>query len=470
MHFAVLFVSAISAWLASGGFSVLLMRFTGPVEVAQGIAATYLGLEAAVTLAILAWLLSFGLQLMLVTFWSNFFFYPGARFASFCVGLVFSFFSMSLSSGMAVYQLEVGTLQTRAADQARAPLMDTTNAVRTAVLDLVRSVDTLALAAERKAALEVSEGGTCAESQGRGAGPIQSRSILHSNQAADVGRVMQSWAYAVEDAADALSLAKPLQADINERVDVLRELFRDPRLSESRVTLASLATDMDPLIGWSDANGSYKCTDPDYAAAIASTIANLESLMTTSIATPRLTETTPADGFASVWEAVIARIGGRDTDAVGEIGLLIAFIVELVQIGMIHISAATKRRQGQLPHRLHVFADAKSPKRPSHRVEKDAVLADTLRDHTIRYAGKRWFASSVPPTPKEYAVIVDLELPEPRPLFSAIPRSVAMQLPEFSAVANASDAAAFDLRKIPSDLRMWSRTIERDKKIKTEAV
>ncbi|NDK37059.1 hypothetical protein, partial [Rhodovulum sulfidophilum] len=118
---------------------------------------------------------------------------------------------------------------------------------------------------------------------------------------------------------------------------------------------------------------------------------------------------------------------------------------------------------GEAPHRLDAFAVGKSPKRPAHRKEKEAVIADTLRDRTIRYKGKTWFVSAVPPTPEEDAVIKDLDLPHPPPLFTAIPKGVMMWLPEFDAMRGYMMASAYDLRKIPDDVNVWLRRVERDR-------
>ncbi|MEP2028838.1 MAG: hypothetical protein ABJI96_09050 [Paracoccaceae bacterium] len=463
MPLPVIVISVVSAWLASGGISVLLVRFSGPVSAVQALAEALFDADPEVTLGILAWCVALLLQLLVVSAWRRVFANMGGIIASALVGAVFSFASMALSSGMAVFQLETMTLQTRAADEARAPVLASADAARAAALELVRTTAALSLAAARKAEIEISQGGTCAESSIAGEGPIQRRSILHAGQAQEIGVMVQYWAYAVEDAADALSIAEPRQSAVNLRVDTLRGLFRDQALLDARSMLSAMAIDMDPTAGWTDNGRTYTCTDPDYAAAIAATVTVVEDLVGTSISTPRLTELTPAAGFESVWEAVGARIEGRETDAVGETGLVIAFVVELIQIVLIHIAAAVKTRRGQSPHRLDAFADGKSPNRPSHRKEKEAAIADTLRDRTIRYKGKTWFVSAVPPSSEEDAVIKRLDLPHPPSLFSAIPKGVMMWLPEFDAMRGYMTASAFDLRKIPSDVTVWLRRVERDR-------
>lgn len=459
----VIVISVVSAWLASGGISVLLARFSGPVGAVQALAGVLFDADPEVTLAVLAWCVALLLQLLVVSVWRRVFSNMGGLIASALVGVAFSIASMALSSGMAVFQLEKMTLRTRAADEARAPVLASADAARVAALELGRATDALSQAAARKAELEISEGGTCAESNIAGEGPIQSRSTLHDEQAQEIGATVQNWAYAVEDAADALSIADPNQNAVNLRVDALRDLFRDQALLDARSVLSSMATDMDPTVGWTDNGRTHTCTDPDYAAAIANTLVVLEDIIGTSIATPRLTELTPAAGFESIWDAVSARIEGRDTDAIGETGLAIAFVVELIQVILIYIAAAVKNRRGEAPHRLDAFADGKSPKRPSHRKEKEAVIADTLRDRTIRYKGKNWFVSAVPPTPEEDAVIKDLDLPHPPPLFTAIPKGVMMWLPEFDAMRGYMKASAYDLRRIPSDVSFWLRRVERDR-------
>lgn len=463
MPLPVIVISVVSAWLASGGFSVLLVRFSGPVGAVQALAGAVFDADPEMTLAALSWCVALLLQLLVVSAWRRVFSNVGGLIASVLVGMAFSFASMALSSGMAVFQLETMTLQTRAADEARAPVLATADAARVAALELVLETETLALAATRKAEIEISQGGTCAESSIAGEGPIQRRSILHADQAQAISVLVQNWSYAVEDAADALSIAEPRQSVINLRVDALRELFRDPAIVDARATLSLMVSDMDSAVGWVDAGRTRTCTDPDYAAVIVATLSVVEDLVGTSISTPRLTDLTPAAGFESVWEAFAARIEGRETDAVGETGLAIAFAVELIQVILIYIAAAIRARRGETPHRLDAFADGKSPKRPSHRKDKEAAMADTLRDRTIRYKGKTWFVSAVPPTQEEDAVIKDLDLPHPPPVFSAIPKGVMMWLPEFDAMRGYMKAQAYDLRKIPSDVKAWLRRVERDR-------
>lgn len=463
MYLPVLVISVVSAWLASGGISVLLARFSGPVSAVQSMAGALFNADPDLTLAVLSWCVALLLQLLVVSAWRRVFSTVGGVIASALVGVTFSFASMALSSGMAVFQLETMTLQTRAADAARAPVLASADAARRSALELVRATDALSLAATRKAEIESSQGGTCTESSIAGDGPIQRRSILHAEQAQEIGVIVQNWAYTVEDAADALSVAEPRQSAVNLRVNALRALFRDQALVDARTTLSSMASDMDPLVGWTDNGRIHNCTDPDYAATVAAASAVVEDLIGTSISTPRLSDLTPAAGFESVWEAVAARIEGRDTDAVGETGLMIALVVEVIQIVLIYIAAAVKIRSGELPHRLDAFADGKSPKRPSKRQAKEAAIADTLRDRTIRYKGNTWFVSAVPPTPEEDAVIKDLDLPHPPALFTAIPKGVMMWLPEFDAMGGYMKASAFDLRKIPADVSIWLRRVERDR-------
>lgn len=463
MYLPVIVISVVSAWLSSGGISVLLVRFSGPVGAVQSMARALFDADPDITLAVLSWCVSLLLQLLVVSAWRRVFSTTGGIIASAVVGVAFSLASMALSSGMAVYQLETMTLQTRAADAARAPVLSSADAARRSALDLVRATDALSLAATRKAELESARGGTCAESNIAGDGPIQRRSILHAQQAQEIGGIVQNWAYAVEDAADALSVAEPRQSVVNQRADALRVLFRDQALVDARTTLSSMASDMDPAVGWIDGDRTYTCTDPDYAATVAAAAAVIEELIGTSISTPRLSELTPAAGFSSVWEAVSARVSGQETDAVGEMGLIIALVVEVIQVLLVYSALAVKFRNGELPHRLDAFADGKSPRRSSMRLAKEAAIADTMRDRTIRYKGEAWFVSCVPPTADEDAAINALDLPCPQPLFTAISRGVMMWLPEFQTMRGHMQASAFDLRKIPADVNVWLRRVERDR-------
>jgi hypothetical protein len=462
MYLPVIVISAVSAWLASGGIAVLLLRFSGPVGAIQSMAGSLFGADPELTLAVLSWIVGILVQLLVVSVWNQRFSRTGGIIATTILGVTFSLASMALSSGMAVYQLETITLQTRAADSARAPVLESAETARRSALELARATETLARIATRKADIESSQGGTCAESNVAGDGPIQRRSILHAEQAQGISAMVQQWSYSVEDAAVALSGTEPSQAAVNLHVDALRALFRDQALVDARATLFSMTSDMDPSAGWTENGQIYTCTDPSYAKAIIETAAVVESLIGTSIPTPRLSELTPAAGFQSVWEAVAARVKGQETDAVGDIGLMIAFAVEVVQILLIFIGNSVKARRGELPHRLDAFADGKSPKRSSKHQAKEFVVADTLRARTIRYKGAVWFVSAVPPTPEEDAVIKGLDLPEPPARFLAVPKGVMMQLPEFDAMSDYMHVSAFDLRKIPADVSVWLRRVDRD--------
>lgn len=463
MPLSVIIISSISAWFASGGISVLLVRFSGPVGAVQALAGTLFDADPDVTLSVLSWCLALVLQLMVVSMWRRVFSNMGGAMTSALVGVVFSVGSMALSTGMAVYQLESEILETRAADRARAPILATANGARADALDLVNAAEALSLAAAHKADLEVDQGGTCTESNTPGDGPIQRRSILHAETAQEISGILRAWAHAVEDAADALSLAPPRQTAVNARVEALRALFRDEDLAEARTALLSMATDMDPTVGWTEGGRTYACTDPDYAALISATLAEIEDLMETSISTPRLPELTPAAGFESAWEAVSAWIGGRQTDAVGLAGFWIAVLVEFIQVLLIRGSAAVKALRGELPHRLDAFADGKSPRRSDSRKAREEAIADTLRSRTVLYGRQNWFMNHVPPTPEEDAVIKGLDLPDPPRPFRAIPKEVMMHLPQYDGMRDHMTGAAFDLRKIPSDVNLWLRRVERER-------
>ncbi len=462
MHTPVFVISFISAYLSSGGLALLLENFSG-VGAVQALSRDWLGVEPETTLLFLAWLLAGTLQLMIYVVWRWAFSRTGGALSAWTIGLVFSLASMAVSSGTAVYQVANLTLREQAAQQARTPIVQMAESARATSLEIVRTMGDLSRSAARKSDTERQQGHSCVESQGPGRGAITTRRAGHAAETAQLGSDLQAWVRKVEDAANLLSASPPDQAELEARAAILREAFRDPSLPQARGRIAILRDDLDPDIGWSTAEGAHRCTDPESVALAQDVLAKIDGLAELAIGAPQMMRVTPADGFRSVWEALQARLEGRDTEAVGFVGLLICFTVEVVQILLVQAAIAAKVRRGEAQHRLDVFADGHSPGCSPQRKTRDELTADVLRQRMVTYKKRLWLVTCVPASPQEATAIAHLQLKQPNPLHSALPLGLVARLPEFFGRRADLQGSAFDMRELPRDVLSWLQRVERDR-------
>lgn len=462
MYAPVFIISLLSAYLASGGLALLLENFSG-VGAVQALSRDWLGAEPEATLIFLAWLLAALLQLLIFVVWRRAFHRVGGEFSAWTIGLIFSFASMAVSSGTAVYQVANLTLREQAAQEARAPIVQAAESARASALEIVKTIGELSRSAQRKSERERLQGHSCVESVGRGGGAITIRRAKHAGDMADLGSGLQVWLRRVEDAANLLRVSPPDQAELEARTSALREVFRDPALPQARGIVAVLRDDLDPDVGWSTAEGLHRCTDPESVALANGALEKIDGLADLAISAPHMLRVTPADGFRSVWEALQARLGGRETEAVGFAGLMIAFVVEAVQILLIQAAVAAKSRRGETPHRLDAFAEGRSPERSPQRKARDEATADVVRRSMVTYRKRLWLVSPLPPSPRDMSAITHLQLKQPEPLHAALPLSLISRLPEFSGRGADLQGSAFDMRELPKDILSWLQRVERDR-------
>ena len=452
--FFVLIVNFLSGLFAGSGLFGLTRETPHLTEAADAIHRS-LGLLSAEGWHFAMCLAATGLlQAGITIIWTNYFRHKGLT--PFSIGLGFSFGSAWLTAAFVVLAGESILLQQQARQDAVAP-------ARTALVQFSESLSRASVglnrASERASELaetEREQGGTCPGSTLRGPGP---RERMRDRHAAVLGDTAHQ-ARALSEAALQLDIDLQLAASGADLQAVFQEavrLSRSPVLEDLRRDLAPIRSDLTD--GWEDGGHHYECPTPDFLQRVEDAITHLDGIMVVPTDVPIDTPPSTTDANRLIWSSLGALVQG--TAPASDLALLaifVAFLIELIQIGMLRRREVILRQRG-LVEDGYETAWRGGKGRARQRPQLHAVT--TALDRFTWYDG--WEEYLAVPRDREASIArVPIAFFGLKPAHRALRNFDLGRVDPDWVAARGLQGAYFDLYALPRDLNAWRRLADRD--------
>ena len=328
------------------------------------------------------------------------------------IGLFFSGLSALSSAGTTLWLGNAAGLLDRKVEAAAAPILSQAEAIDQQAAALQRAAEQLSALAGLTSSKERADGNTCSNVEGDGDGPITRMRARHaeglamiatagSGMRTDVAAAVRTFRQ-TSGTVGVGQLSADLAAALNSQAMVEGRRTLDTYVIE----LSSGWVDVgDDGIANTDDDEAATCDDPAYLNALSALASDWAELSGQSIMVGERTAPVGiADSYANVTEALYAAISGQRTDALGLTPLLAAFVVELVQVGIVLAAERHAIRSGRRPHPREGRWITPSG-RPERLVELEEAVAQTLSDREIRIEGRRMLVLADPPLPEERLAI-----------------------------------------------------------------
>lgn len=406
---AVIFIALVSAGLATGGFAHLLNGQPDLMAFFDWLAATT-GYPAAILRGGACFLAAASLQWMIVWAWRAW--KRGLGLVYLVIGLFFSGLSALSSAGTTLWLGNAAGLLDRKVEAAAAPILSQAEAIDQQAAALQRAAEQLSAQAGLTSSKERADGKTCSNVEGDGDGPITRMRARHAEglaMIATAGSGMRT------DVAAAIRTFRQSSGTVGvgQLSADLAAALTSQTMAEGRRTLDTYVIELSS--GWvdvgddgipnTDDDEAATCDDPAYLNALSALASDWAELSGQSIMVGERTAPVGiSDSYANITEALYAAVSGQRTDALGLSPLLAAFLVELVQVGIVLAAERHAIRSGRTPHPREGRWITPSG-RPERLVELEEAVAQTLSDREIRIEGRRMLVLADPPLPEERLAI-----------------------------------------------------------------
>ncbi len=453
------FVSLLSASLAAGGVHAILGRSQSYMAALDTLGEALPLVSPALLSWLVALLLGGTLQLLLINGWRAAF--RERILGQAFLGLVFSLASAFTSATTFVFLQREGELTANIRAQASAPVVEAMRAASANFRKVADQALDLARIAEALRRTEKESGGTCEGTPAQpGAGP---RMRLRERHAATFNELASRFdALAQRMLRDSLGIAKMHPAEA-------QSLYNDTILfmqSGDVRALAGMLTDArrDLTEGFTDPETGKRltCATPDFAAAIAAMETHLAQTTNLAPVTIPARSAHLGDSLSMILADLDAWWSAeRQTSTFGRNALLLALLVEALQVLMLRMGHAHEARSGMIPPAEERFLEGSRPTGPRFR-KLARRMVEVLDQQVTEDGGRQFLVTSAGALSQgERDVIMYFDLRRRRGAYHDVPLGELM--PEWLAARrDILSGDRFDIYPLPRSIDKWRRLAWRD--------